>query len=86
MVLKKNRMGYVRTVLCQACMLNEDLMSISFVGLSILEVIVKESKVRRLIEVCTYLKGTWIKEFNPLKSFAEKKTETETVKTPKELF
>jgi hypothetical protein len=80
---KKNRIGYIRAVLTKSGIPNEDLMSISFIGLSVLEILVKESKVEMCLEVCYDLKGSWIRNFNPLKNFIEKK---ETEMTEKEII
>jgi hypothetical protein len=86
---KKNRVGYIRTVLCEGGIPNDALLSISFIGFSVLEVIVKESKVQQLVEKCSEYNGTWLKDFNPLKAYNGRK-EGEDPKTkitdPKTLF
>jgi hypothetical protein len=73
--LKKNRVGYIKTVLCAGNIPNDALLSISFVGLSILEILVKESKMQQLVEKCAEYNGTWIRDFNPLKAFTRRKDE-----------
>jgi hypothetical protein len=68
---KKNRIGYTRAVLCQSGIPNDAILSISYIGLSILEVIVKQSYINKMIEIGIGLKGIWLKDFNPLKIYKE---------------
>jgi hypothetical protein len=83
---KKNRIGYIRTVFCQAGLRNEDILSLSFIGQSVLEVVIKESKIMALKEICVRFKGTHLSNFNPLKQFTGKILEFESKITPKEMF
>jgi hypothetical protein len=68
---KKNRIGYTRAVLCQAGLPKDALLSISYIGLSILEVIIKQPYVNKMVEIGMSLKGIWMKDFNPLLLYKE---------------
>jgi hypothetical protein len=68
---RRTEFGYTRAVLCQAGLPNDALLSISYIGLSILEVIIKQSYVNKMVEIGMCLKGIWMMDFNPLLLYKE---------------
>jgi hypothetical protein len=63
---KRNTISYTKMALIAGGIPKEALSGVAFIGKSVLELIVKVSKITLTIEVCENLKGSLLRNFNPL--------------------
>jgi hypothetical protein len=88
---KKNRISYIKIVLIKAGLAKDSIVNISFIGFSVMEIVVRESMVEECVRVCDKVGGTMLKNFNPLKrnlilNIENENFKSKNMKEPETLF